>query len=146
MSILDPSPSPWAGRARSVFRIVAGLCFVSFGTMKLFGFPPYQGMPVPLVSEIGLAGILELFGGLLITLGLLTKPVAFILSGEMAVAYFQAHFPTSVWPSVNMGTPAILYCFFYLYLVFAGPGDWSLDVALARARRGVAGASRPAGA
>lgn len=141
MDILDPTPHPWAGRVRSVFRIVAGLCFISFGTMKLFNYPPHEGMPVPLLSEMGVGGVLEVFGGLLVTLGLLTRPVAFVLSGEMAVAYFQFHAPTSFFPGVNMGMPAILYCFFFLYLVFAGPGEWSLDALRARSRRGaIAGA------
>ncbi len=134
MALLDPTPSPWAGKVRSIVRIVAGLCFISFGTMKLFAFPPYQGMPVPWLSQAGIGGMLEVAGGALVTLGLLTRPVAFLLSGEMAVAYFQFHFPTSPWPSVNMGTPAILYCFLWLYLVFAGPGEWSLDAWITRAR------------
>jgi putative oxidoreductase len=134
MSILDPTPSPWAGRILGIFRIVAGFSFITFGTMKLFGFPPGPHMPVPLFSLFGLGGVLETFGGLLILLGLFTKPVAFVLSGEMAVAYFMVHLPMSFWPSVNMGAPAILFCFFFLYLVFAGPGDWSLDVWLARSR------------
>ncbi len=142
MNILDPSRSRWAGRVLSIFRIVAGLCFITFGSMKLFNYPPHEGMPVPLFSLMGLAGTLEVFGGLAVTLGLLTKPVAFVLSGEMAVAYFMGHFPQSFFPSVNMGTPAILYCFFFLYLVFAGPGDWSLDAALARSRRRTPGTGR----
>jgi len=136
MSILDPVPSPWATRVLSIFRIVAGLCFITFGTMKLFGYPPHEGMPAPLLTQAGIAGVLETFGGLAIVLGFCTKPAAFVLSGEMAVAYFQFHFPSSIFPSVNMGTPAILYCFLYLYLSFAGPGRWSLDAVLARSRPG----------
>jgi putative oxidoreductase len=136
MSLLDPAPWPWAGRVLGVFRIVAGLCFITFGTMKLVGYPPHEGMPAPLLTQAGIAGVLETFGGVAIILGLLTRPVAFVLSGEMAVAYFQFHAPTSLFPSVNMGAPAILYCFFFLYLVFAGPGAWSLDAVLARARKG----------
>lgn len=134
MDLLDPAPHPWTGRVLSIFRIVAGVCFITFGTMKLFNYPPHEGMPVPLLSQMGIGGVLEAFGGLAITLGLLTRPIAFLLSGEMAVAYFQFHLPTSIFPSVNMGVPAILYCFFFLYLVFAGPGDWSLDAGLARSR------------
>jgi len=141
MDLLDPTPHPWASHVRAVFRIVAGLCFITFGTMKLLNFPPHEGMPVPLLTQVGIGGALELVGGLLVTLGLFTRPVAFVLSGEMAVAYFQFHAPTSFWPSVNMGTPAILYCFFFLYLVFAGPGAWSLDAALARRRRIPSGAA-----
>ena len=138
MSIFEPSRSPWTGRMLSILRIVSGLVFITFGTMKLFNYPPMpQGMPpIPLMSQMGLAGVLEVFGGLLIVLGLLTRPVAFILSGEMAVAYFQGHYPQSFWPSVNMGTPAILYCFVFLYFVFAGAGPWSLDAMIARSKGG----------
>lgn len=138
MSIFEPSRSPWTGRMLSILRIVAGLVFITFGTMKLFNSPPLpQGMPpIPLMSQMGLAGILEVFGGLLIILGLFTRPVSFILSGEMAVAYFQGHYPQSFWPSVNMGTPAILYCFLFLYFVFAGAGPWSIDAMIARSKGG----------
>ncbi len=114
---------------QSVLRIVAAFMFMQAGTMKLLGFP--AGMPgggtVPLVSEIGLAGILEIFGGGLMLLGLFARPVAFILSGEMAVAYFQAHFPQGFWPILNGGQPAIFYCFLWLYFSAAGAGAWSLD-------------------
>jgi putative oxidoreductase len=119
----------------AVLRIVAGLVFMQFGTMKLFAFPvgmPPNNAAAPLLSQMGLAGTLEVFGGFLIVIGLFTRPVAFILSGEMAVAYFQGHFPTSFWPVVNMGTPAILYCFYYLYLSAAGAGIWSVDSARRR--------------
>lgn len=137
MSIFDPAPPPWPSRMLGVFRIVAGAVFVSFGTMKLFNVPPLPtGMPpIALMSQVGLAGVLETFGGAAIILGLFTRPIAFVLAGEMAVAYFQAHYPKSFFPSVNMGTPAILYCFFFLYLVFSGPGEWSLDAMIARSRR-----------
>jgi putative oxidoreductase len=137
MSIFEASSSPWTGRVLGVLRIVAGLIFLSTGTMKLFNFPPsgMPGFPVPLLSQLGVAGILETFGGLAIVLGLLTRPVAFVLSGEMAVAYFQAHFPKSLFPTVNGGIPAVLYCFLFLYLTFAGPGAWSIDGVLARSRR-----------
>lgn len=138
MSIFEPSRSPWTGRMLSILRIVTGLVFITFGTMKVFNYPPLpQGMPpIPLMSQAGLAGILEVVGGTLIVLGLFTRPVSFILSGEMAVAYFQAHYPQSFWPSVNMGTPAILYCFVFLYFVFAGAGPWSLDAMIARSKGG----------
>jgi putative oxidoreductase len=138
MSIFERSPSPWTGRMLSILRIVAGAVFISFGTMKVFNFPPLpQGMPpIPLMSQTGFAGVLETFGGLLIVLGLFTRPLSFVLAGEMAVAYFQAHFPQSFWPSVNMGTPAILYCFIFLYFVFAGAGPWSVDAMIARRRGG----------
>ena len=137
MSILDPSPHPWAGRVRSLVRIVTGLVFMSFGTMKLFNMPAsgMRGFPAPLTGQMGLAGMLEAFGGALIVLGLLTRPVAFVLSGEMAIAYFQAHAPRSLWPPINQGTPAIMYCFWFFYLVFAGAGPWSLDAAIARRRK-----------
>ena len=131
--------------ALGVLRIVAALLFIAHGTMKLFGYPP---MPegagtVPLFSLFGLAGILETFGGLLLLIGLFTRPVAFLLSGEMAVAYWMVHAPQNFIPAVNGGDAAILYCFIFLYLVFAGPGAFSLD-----ARRGAepaldTGLSRP---
>jgi putative oxidoreductase len=137
MSIFDPSSAgPWAERMRSVVRIVTGLVFISFGTMKLFNYPSpgMPGFPVPIATQMGLAGSLETVGGLLIAAGLFTRPVAFILSGEMAVAYFLGHAPKSFWPPINQGTPAIMYCFWFLYLVFAGPGPWSIDALIARAR------------
>jgi putative oxidoreductase len=120
----------------SVLRIIAGLVFITFGTMKLFNYPPLpQGMPpIPLVSQMGLAGVLETFGGLLILIGLFTRPVSFVLAGEMAVAYFQGHYPQSFWPTTNMGAPAILYCFIFLYFVFAGAGTWSVDAMIARSK------------
>src|SRR6266545_4237670 len=116
MSIFEASP--WATRMLGVFRIVAGLVFVSAGTTKLFGYPP-SPVPLPpihLMSQMGIGGILEAFGGLAIVLGLFTRPVAFVLAGEMAVAYFQFHFPQSFFPTVNNGIPAVLYCFLFLYL------------------------------
>ena len=137
MSLFTPARAPWPGRMLGIFRIVAGAVFISFGTMKLFSIPPLPPNmpPVTLMSETGIAGLLEFVGGILITIGLLTRPTAFILAGEMAVAYFKYHYPTSFWPSVNMGTPAIMYCFFFLYLVFAGAGPWSVDAAIARRSR-----------
>jgi putative oxidoreductase len=139
--------SPLSSRLLAVLRIVAGLVFISFGTMKLFGYPPSPTPmpPIDLTSQLGIAGLLEVFGGLAIVLGLLTRPVAFILSGEMAVAYFQAHAPQSFFPSVNNGVPAVLYCFLFLYLSFAGAGAWSLDNIIARwyGRTGSAGTDVP---
>jgi putative oxidoreductase len=133
MSLFEPSNSPWTGRMLAVFRIVAGLMFISFGTMKVFGYP-HSPMVPPFhpFTQVGIGGLLETFGGLAIVLGLLTRPVAFILAGEMAVAYFQFHAPASFFPSVNMGTPAVLYCFFFLYLAFAGAPVWSVDSLIAR--------------
>jgi putative oxidoreductase len=137
MSIIDPTPSPWAARMLAIFRIVAGGMFITFGSMKLRGYPanPMPNMPpIELWSQVGIGGMLELFGGILIVLGLLTKPTAFILAGEMAVAYFQFHQPAAFWPASNGGVPAVLYCFFFLYLVAAGPGAWSLDAVIVRSR------------
>lgn len=121
-----------------LLRIVAGFLFIQDGGMKLFGwFGLMPGGPVPLVSQMGLAGVLEFFGGILIMLGFLTRPVAFILSGEMAVAYFQAHQPQGVWPIQNHGEPAVLFCFIYLYMAARGAGDWSLDAVIRRKRGGL---------
>lgn len=130
--------SPRASQMLSVFRIVAGLMFVTFGTMKLFGYPPPPGggamPPIPVFSQTWIGAVLETVGGTLITLGLFTRPVAFILAGEMAVAYFQFHQPQALFPTTNAGVPAVLYCFFFLYLVFAGAGAWSVDKVIARRR------------
>ncbi len=114
----------------SVLRIVSAFTFILTGTMKLFAFPigmPPDGSTAPLMSQTGIGGILEVFGGGLLLIGLFTRPVAFILSGEMAVAYFQFHFPQSFWPIVNNGVPAVLYCFIFLYFSAAGAGPWSVD-------------------
>jgi putative oxidoreductase len=118
----------------SVLRIVTGALFMQHGLQKLFGLltapdRPWTGAP-PTFSQFWIAGVLEVFGGALIVLGLFTRPVAFILAGEMAVAYFQAHFPRSFWPILNGGESAVLFCFIYLYLVAAGPGPWSVDALL----------------
>jgi len=142
MSIFEPAREPWPGRALAVYRIAGGLLFITFGTMKLFGYPPAAppGGTVPWISQMGLGAMMEIVGGAMIALGLLTRPVAFVLAGEMAVAYFQFHFPMGFWPETNMGAPAVLYCFFFLFLAVAGPGDWSMDAAITRSRRrGVAG-------
>ena len=119
-----------ASRIQGAVRIVAAFVFIQSGTMKLFAFPigmPPNGGAAPPFTEPWLAGILEVFGGALLALGLFTRPVAFILSGEMAVAYFQFHAPKSFWTVVNGGSPAILFCFLWLYFSAAGPGAWSLD-------------------
>jgi putative oxidoreductase len=119
----------WAPRVLSILRIVAAVLFLEHGAQKLLGFPPRaaEGHAPELFSLIGTAGILELVGGALLLLGLFTRPVAFVLSGEMAFAYWMAHAPKSIFPVLNGGDAAILYCFIFLYLVFAGPGPWSLD-------------------
>jgi putative oxidoreductase len=124
--------TPWAPRVLSVVRIVAGLIFLAHGSQKLLGFPASDMNP-PMFSIFWLAGLIELVAGALITLGLLTRPAAFIASGSMAFAYFLGHAPQSFFPVQNGGDAAILYCFFFLYLVFAGPGPWSID-----AQRGAA--------
>ena len=122
--------SSWGGYLQSVLRIAAALIFIPVGTMKLFAFPigiPPNGGTVPLLSELGLGAVLETFGGALLLLGLFTRPVAFLLAGEMAVAYFQFHFPQGFWPVMNGGVAAALYCFVWLYFSAAGGGPWSLD-------------------
>ena len=119
-----------APQLRGVLRIVAASLFMLAGSMKLFAFPagiPPNGGTVPLMSQLGLGAVLEVFGGGLLLLGLFTRPVAFLLSGEMAVAYFQFHFPKGYWPNLNGGVPAVLYCFLWLYFSAAGAGPWSLD-------------------
>ena len=119
-----------APRLQSTLRIVAAIMFMLIGMMKLFAFPVGifpNGGTVQLMSELGLAGILEAFGGGLLLLGLFTRPVAFLLAGEMAVAYFQGHSSHGIWPMMNGGQPAVLYCFIWLYLSAAGAGPWSLD-------------------
>ena len=123
--------SDWAPRVLSILRIVAAILFFEHGTQKLLGFPPSEHAP-EMMSLPWIAGLLELVGGGLLALGLFTRPVAFILSGEMAVAYWMAHAPENLFPALNGGDAAILYCFVFLYLVFAGPGPWSLDAKLGR--------------
>ncbi len=116
----------------ALLRIVAGLLFMLHGGQKLFGWfggPGGQGGTVELVSLYGLAGVLELVGGALIIIGLLTRPSAFVLAGEMAVAYFMAHFPNGFWPIENQGEPAALFSFIFLFLAFNGAGPWSVDAA-----------------
>jgi putative oxidoreductase len=117
----------YAPYALAVLRIVTALLFIEHGTQKLFGFPAGQMGTVPLMSLLGLAGIIELVGGVLILVGFLTRPAAFIASGMAAVAYWMAHAPASFFPANNGGDAAILFCFVFLYLVFAGPGAWSVD-------------------
>ena len=119
----------WEPRMLSILRIMVGLLFLQHGTQKIFNFPPRTP---PRAFELltltpGLAGIMELVGGVLIVLGLFTRPVAFVLSGEMAFAYWIAHAPRSPFPVLNGGDASILYCFVFLYLAFAGGGPWSVD-------------------
>lgn len=117
----------WAPRLLSVLRIITALLFMQHGGQKLFGFPAASPVETGLFSLMGVAGVLELFGGLLILLGWFTRPVAFLLAGQMAVAYFMAHASRGWWPLLNKGELAILYCFVFLYLTAAGGGAWSLD-------------------
>jgi putative oxidoreductase len=123
-----------------LLRVVAGLLFLQAGGMKIFGWfggMPPDGSRAELLTQVGIGGLLELVGGAAILLGLFTRPVAFVLSGEMAVAYWQFHFhPDKFWPIENHGEPAVLFCFLFLFMAAQGGGDWSLDAVLRR-RRGV---------
>ncbi len=117
----------WAPRMLSVLRIMAGLLFLEHGSQKLLGFPPGTNPMPALLSMYGIAGLIELVGGALLALGLFSRPAAFIMSGEMAFAYFIGHAGNSFFPILNRGDAAILYCFVFLYIAVAGPGPWSLD-------------------
>lgn len=117
---------PYRPQAHALLRIVAGLLFFLHGLPKLFGGFG-RPAPVELFSQMGLAGVIEVFGGAAIMLGLFTSPIAFLASGEMAVAYFQAHAPRGLWPLLNGGELAALFCFVFLYLAASGSGVWSID-------------------
>jgi putative oxidoreductase len=123
----------WSGYEpylKSVLRIVSAFMFTLAGTTKLFAFPvgmPPNGGTASLMTQIGFGGLLEFVGGLLLLVGLFTRPVAFVLAGEMAVAYFQFHMPNGFWPVANGGVAAVLYCFVWLYFSAAGAGPWSID-------------------
>lgn len=117
----------WSPKMLSIVRIVSGLIFLEHGTQKLLGFPPGEYASIPINSMSAYAGIIELACGALIALGLFTRPAAFLASGTMAVAYWTAHAPQNAFPVNNGGDAAILYCFLFLYFVFAGPGPWSID-------------------
>lgn len=136
----------WAGFAHSLLRIVSGLLFIHPGGMKLFGW--FGGMPpgVTLTPLLVTAGVIELVCGTLIFLGLLTRPAAFLASGEMAVAYFKGHFPHGFWPIQNHGEPAVLFCFIFLYFAASGAGPVSIDhlLGLDRRRKRPAEVSLPA--
>jgi putative oxidoreductase len=128
-------------RARTVtyflLRAVSGLLIVQYGGMVLFGWfggVPPNGGPAPLMSQAGIGAVLQFFGGLLVTIGLFTRPAAFLMSGEMAVAYFQFHQPKALFPIQNDGGPAILFCFIYLFFAAHGAGEWSVDALRARER------------
>lgn len=124
----------WTPRLLSVLRIMAGLVILQFGTVKILGFPSAPGVPVmDYLSSVEpftltwFAGLIELIGGALLVLGLFTRTAAFVLSGEMAFAYFMAHAPASFFPIINTGNEAVLFCFVFLYLAAAGAGPWSID-------------------
>jgi putative oxidoreductase len=124
---LETTWSNWSPWLLGILRIVAAVLFMEHGTSKLFGFPPFPMGEVQLFSLLGLAGILEFVGGTLLLIGFFTRPVAFILAGEMAIGYFMAHAPRDIFPANNGGDAAILFCFLFLYLSAAGPGTWSVD-------------------
>jgi putative oxidoreductase len=119
--------APWSPQLLSILRIVTGFLFIEHGTQKWLGFPVALPQPVQFWSTTGIAGALELVGGALMLVGLFTRPVAFILSGLMAFAYFLAHAPQGFWPIVNKGELAAQYCFLFLYFAAAGGGPWSID-------------------
>src|SRR6266850_1328435 len=127
---MDSFCQTWSPRVLSVLRIMTALLFLQHGTAKYLGFPPVAAFDdLQFLSLLGASGVLELVGGVLMLIGLFTRPVAFILSGFMAVAYFLAHAPQGFYPMLNQGELAVLYCFVFLYLSVAGGGAWSLDAA-----------------
>jgi putative oxidoreductase len=127
---MDAFCQAWSPRLLSVLRITTALMFLQHGTAKYLGFPKVEAFDnLQFMSLLGASGVLELIGGLLILIGLFTRPVAFILSGFMAVAYFMAHAPQGFYPLLNQGELAVLYCFIFLYLSIAGGGAWSADAA-----------------
>ena len=132
-------PAWLPGFLLSLLRVVVGALFMQHGLQKLFGLllapdRPWNGTP-PVFTQFWFAGVLEVFGGALIVVGLVTRPVAVVLAGEMAVAYFQVHFPRDFWPVRNGGDSVVLFCFVFLYLFAAGPGPVSLDAVIFGRRR-----------
>jgi len=130
----------WAPQLLSILRIVVAFLYFQVGSAKWFAFPAAilpGGGTAPLGSLVWFAGVIEVVGGTLFLLGLFTRPVAFILSGEMAFAYFIGHAGNGFWPVLNQGAPAVFYCFTFLYYSAAGPGPWSLDALLARPRSAI---------
>lgn len=128
MSKPAPTLIDWSPRMLSIMRIITALLFLEHGLMKLVHFPiPQPGVPDPLPALLVMAASIEVVGGLLLTLGLFTRWAAFVCAGQMAIGYFISHFPRGFWPGVNGGSEAILYCFVFLYLVFAGGGAWAID-------------------
>ena len=141
----DEFSERWAPTAIAVLRIVTALLFIEHGTAKLFGFPD-SGMGSPDVWSLPwVAGWMEVVGGLMLLIGLFTRPVAFLLAGQMAVAYWMVHAPQSPFPLVNNGEAAILYCFIFLLFVAIGPGTWSVDKVRARHHSDIEGYAAPGG-
>jgi putative oxidoreductase len=139
MSSLTSVQQIWAPRVLSLLRFVAGLLFLEHGLSKLVGFPPVPALAHMHLSSLisgfaplGVQGVIELVGGALVCIGLLTRPAAFILAGDMAIAYFAVHQPRGIFPELNGGDAAILFCFVFFYIFFAGPGPWSVDYAVRR--------------
>ena len=130
MRLPDTFVEAWGPGALGLLRVVTGFMFMAHGMQKILGFPVGRATQTVLLSLSGVAGLMELIGGALILLGLFTRPVAFLLSGEMAFAYFMAHAPQGFWPLLNRGELAALYSFVFLFLAVAGGGAWSLDRAL----------------
>ncbi len=131
---MEMALAKYQGQLLSILRIVSGFVFLQHGTVKWLSFPaahPAAGSG-SFQSMSGVGGVFELIGGVLIILGLFTRPVAFLLSGEMAIAYFWAHNPRSFFPIINLGEAAILFCFVFLFIAAAGPGPWSLDAMMRR--------------
>ena len=135
MAKLDSFLAGWTPQLQSVLRIITGFLLIAHGAQKLFGFLAPPGMPAATAGSLmWVAGVLEFFGGVLFLLGLFTRPVAFILSGLMAVAYFMAHAPGGFWPLQNKGELAVLYCFVFLFFAAAGGGAWAVDNLIGRGR------------
>jgi putative oxidoreductase len=138
VNVFEPASTSWSERVLSILRIFAAFLFIQHGTQKLFHLPasgpPGPAEPFTLFSLTGIAGILEFFGGAMLLVGLLTRPVAFLLAGEMAVAYFKSHAPRAFLPIVNRGELAALFCFLFLYFSLAGAGAWSIDHWIRRRR------------
>jgi putative oxidoreductase len=127
LNAFESALARWSSELLSAFRIFAAFTFIQHGTQKMFGFPAEARIPFEVFSRNGAAGLLEVFGGLLLLVGLFTRPVAFVLSGSMAFAYFLVHAPRGFWPLPNGGDLAVMYCFAFLYMAAAGGGKWSLD-------------------